>query len=1006
MNKTRSLESDKSFSVDEAKPPPRKRLKKSSPQIQLEDKLCCGNSKHKSSKSNQNKENQEKVEQKMSQPVTTAVSTKITNPNNMGSDCDDSTVITGTNLDDANSNDGNNMNQNLTNDIHKIQTCLYVARRTSKQMLEIIETIHNNNRKSKEFLTLLQETRAKCQNLAIRQASLDIFINFGAIARKWRKIKYHYDLLLLLTFDQVWRWNDNLDQFIATSPHHEDVAEWDAIESNKEIGNVMDQLRGVINILEKHKQQLQQVLSTVSNDNENISKRKVTNEDVIYILSQIDELKSRFTFNSTKFVRANKDVITQNNNSNNNSNNNGNENGSQSSEKNSNKNSNSKAKKSKNSSKKQNKAKPGKKATVGSIKSILPDPTAQVIRKDKKLFSCSSCDQEFKDAQKAREHVCVHHAFLVQYGCCGELTPYKHYKYKLHRCERLVESFRKSFEPIDCGNYHFRCIKCNQLLEDETAVVYHLEDVRDIDIAEFEWHKQNLRDYETQEREKHLSNASNQNNINKHNNSSSDGNETDKNENNSNENNNDNDNNNNNNNNNMNEIESKTENNGSSGSDNSGNGYEIKKNNENENNKNEKNIKFNLFNYGTCLTNIKIKLKNNKTKFEKNNIQYITAKLRDDVVTLPNTLDVKKGVEEAFIGSPMENRVREAINSKYGTNINGYQIKFEQIKHDLSSDHEVKILPQQKNVVTCNVNDEKTNENIVNLENCFMDSTMANSFAQGATSQVFPVKHIRGCWQHDLVLKSMHLQRMMFDTEGNVLENDFLQTIVNEITHLYRATCLMLGWYNDDSTRIKNDFAPILYGVQFTQKHLLLYLKHHKLSIDSYLKKFTPLLKDHHVIVYRILLSKLMNAIDKAHDMNLIHRDIKPDNIKLDYYDLDPNGCKKFSLKERYQFALILLDFGSSCEMGGCYTPGGTPKYAAPEEIDSAKKCCKQSDFWSFGIIVKELCDNLKDGSDKLKKAIEKAQVIQTLTTIQSLLLKQKPDDREWDKAKKLIQSM
>lgn len=81
-------------------------------------------------------------------------------------------------------------------------------------------------------------------------------------------------------------------------------------------------------------------------------------------------------------------------------------------------------------------------------------------------------------------------------------------------------------------------------------------------------------------------------------------------------------------------------------------------------------------------------------------------------------------------------------------------------------------------------------------------------------------------------------------------------------------------------------------------------------------------------------LFQVAKALEHCHSINLIHRDIKPDNLMF-----GSDGEVK------------LIDFGLSLIRKGSYNRikmGGTPYYFAPEVID--QKYGKECDIWSLGV--------------------------------------------------------
>lgn len=124
-------------------------------------------------------------------------------------------------------------------------------------------------------------------------------------------------------------------------------------------------------------------------------------------------------------------------------------------------------------------------------------------------------------------------------------------------------------------------------------------------------------------------------------------------------------------------------------------------------------------------------------------------------------------------------------------------------------------------------------------------------------------------------------------------------------------------------------------------------------------------------LVARILV-QLSRALGRAHDIGVVHRDIKPDNVFLVPGDDGP-FCK-------------ILDFGIAKQttlpaMGGLTSPGtmvGTPEYMSPEQVLSAKDVDFRADLWGLAVTayhcitgtlpfeaeaLGQLCVKLLDGS-------------------------------------------
>ena len=104
----------------------------------------------------------------------------------------------------------------------------------------------------------------------------------------------------------------------------------------------------------------------------------------------------------------------------------------------------------------------------------------------------------------------------------------------------------------------------------------------------------------------------------------------------------------------------------------------------------------------------------------------------------------------------------------------------------------------------------------------------------------------------------------------------------------------------------------------------------HKLKTDIFFKED----------LVRFYSAQVAIAIQHLHDLGIVYRDIKPENILL-----DEDGYIK------------LCDFGSSVSFRGTEKEknfAGSPEYAAPEMITYAGHT-KMCDWWSLGILIYEL---------------------------------------------------
>jgi serine/threonine-protein kinase len=96
------------------------------------------------------------------------------------------------------------------------------------------------------------------------------------------------------------------------------------------------------------------------------------------------------------------------------------------------------------------------------------------------------------------------------------------------------------------------------------------------------------------------------------------------------------------------------------------------------------------------------------------------------------------------------------------------------------------------------------------------------------------------------------------------------------------------------------------------------------------------------------ILTQACRALARAHEIGIVHRDIKPDNIFL----CDVGGDEPF---------VKLLDFGIAKSAQASPTSHtntgammGTPYYMSPEQFAETKSVDSRSDLWALGVVVFE----------------------------------------------------
>ena len=201
------------------------------------------------------------------------------------------------------------------------------------------------------------------------------------------------------------------------------------------------------------------------------------------------------------------------------------------------------------------------------------------------------------------------------------------------------------------------------------------------------------------------------------------------------------------------------------------------------------------------------------------------------------------------------------------------------------------------------------------------------------------------------------------------LKEDVLQIAKNEIN--------ILKALNEEQFELKCDLIPKIYETYEDSNDIWFSFEKGGISISSLTfnikgifekrERIYQIQKGEFLIMlfknieqFKFLIKKVLEGIDYINKKGIIHSDIKPENI-LVQYDINGQNEKKLEIK-----SVKIVDYGSafySENKSPLIT--NTPEYLCPEIMTNDKEFIKEInngnyinsiDIWSFGISLLELC--------------------------------------------------
>ncbi len=102
-----------------------------------------------------------------------------------------------------------------------------------------------------------------------------------------------------------------------------------------------------------------------------------------------------------------------------------------------------------------------------------------------------------------------------------------------------------------------------------------------------------------------------------------------------------------------------------------------------------------------------------------------------------------------------------------------------------------------------------------------------------------------------------------------------------------------------------------------------------------------------------LILTQTCKALGRAHELGVVHRDVKPENI--------------FLTSEGNELFVKMLDFGiakqvtaQDMQLTDSQTSFGTPYYMSPEQVMSTRSVDHRADLWALGVVTYQMVTGLR----------------------------------------------